>query len=299
MSSCCNKKDNQNSQESSSSTFSLQSMEEVQAAPKAESCCSKPAPVQREDIPDNQVNKFKYFGTGAVIFVLWYLVYSSVKPFSTWLSFDVLGLDPTSQLGLAVEFFLYDTPKILLLLVMMVYVIGWLRAALNTDKVRDFLVGKARGVGYIVAGFFGAVTPFCSCSSVPLFIAFTNARIPIGITMSFLITSPLINEVAVVLLWGLLGWKFTLVYIAVGIIAGVIGGFVMDTIKAERWLQDFLQESMNKKQLTGLTISRNQKITLMQRHYFAKDETLSIATKVWKWVIIGVGIGAFLHGYVV
>ncbi len=248
--------------------------------------------------PDNELNKLKYFGIGVICILMWYAVYSIVKPLATWLTFDLFGLEQGSELALSVEFFLYDTAKILLLLVFMVYIIGWLRAGLNTDKVKDFLAGKARGVGYVMAGFFGAVTPFCSCSSVPLFIAFTNARIPIGITMSFLITSPLINEVAVILLWGMLGWKFTLVYIAVGILAGVIGGFIMDLLKSERWLQDFLLKPAVGRPIMGLTLSKEHKISLMQRHAFAKEEMLSVAKKVWKWVIVGVGIGAILHGYV-
>ncbi len=289
---------NENKNAPGGSAFQLNSFQDVKNEPVQTACCEKPTKKERPYIPDSEVNKLKYFGTGAIVFALWYFVYSFTADFASYITFDLLGLEKGKELGLAIEFFLYDTVKILLLLVMMVYAIGWLRASMNTDKVRDFLAGKARGFGYLAAGFFGAITPFCSCSSVPLFIAFTNARIPIGITMSFLITSPLINEVAVVLLWGLLGWKFTVVYIAVGIIAGMIGGFVMDSLKAERWLQDFLQKSLQQRQMQGLSLSGKQKITLMQRHYFAQDEMLTIAKQVWKWVIIGVGIGAILHGYV-
>ncbi len=281
----------------SNQPFKLESFDDVKNNHDQVPCCDKPKPKERPYISDSEVNKVKYFGTAAVLFALWYVVYSYIAPAAAWITFDLIGLGTTSKEGLALEFFLYDTVKILMLLVLMVYLIAWLRASIDTDRIRDFLAGKARAFGYVAAGFFGAATPFCSCSSVPLFIAFTNARIPIGITMSFLITSPLINEVAVVLLWGLLGWKFTLVYIAVGIIAGIIGGFVMDTIKAERWLEDFLQKSMKMKPLQTLSMAK-PKITLMQRHYFAYDETTSIAKKVWKWVIVGVGIGAFLHGFV-
>ncbi len=282
----------------SNNGFELQSMSEASQNQAQTPCCEKQKAKERANIPDNEVNKVKYFGTAIVIFAVWYAVYSVLTPAASWITFDLIGLGKTSKEGLALEFFIYDTAKILMLLVLMVYAIAWLRAGLDTDKVRDFLAGKARGFGYAAAGFFGAVTPFCSCSSVPLFIAFTNARIPIGITMSFLITSPLINEVAVVLLWGLLGWKFTLVYIAVGITAGIIGGFVMDTIKAERWLQDFLKQTAQTKPLMTLSTMGKPKITLMQRHYFAYDEASTIASRVWKWVIIGVGIGALLHGYV-
>ncbi len=271
--------------------------EQAQATP----CCAKPVKKveERKDIADSELNKVSYFAKGLIIALVWFALYSIIEPLANYLTFNIFGLEEGKELALAVEFFIYDTAKILMLLVFMVYLIAWLRAGMNTEKVRDFLAGKARGVGYFVGGFFGAVTPFCSCSSVPLFIAFTNARIPIGITMSFLITSPLINEVAVVLLWGLLGWKFTLVYVSVGILAGVIAGAIMDFVKADRWLQDFLQESMKAKPMMSLTLKGGtQKISLMQRHYFAKDEMLKIASQVWKWVIIGVGLGAILHGYV-
>ncbi|WP_234547901.1 permease [Pseudomonas putida] len=188
-----------------------------------------------------------------------------------------------------------------MLLTMLIYVIAWLRASMNTERVRDYLVGKRRGLGYLLGASFGAATPFCSCSSIPLFLGFTTARIPIGITMSFLITSPLINEIAVVLLWGLLGWKFTLIYLAVGMGAGILGGFLMDSLKAERWLQPFVIDAMGKspnamQHTNGM--GKAEKLSVRQRHDFAYAEMISIFKKVWKWVVIGVGIGAALHGFV-
>lgn len=182
----------------------------------------------------------------------------------------------------------------------MVYVIGWLRAGLHVEKVRDYLAGKGRGIGYILGSVFGAVTPFCSCSSIPLFLGFTMARIPLGITMSFLITSPLINEIAVVLLWGLLGWKFTVIYIAVGMCAGIIGGIFMDMIRAERWLQPFLLQALeaSPSQAATTQAAQSQRISLEERHRFAYGEMTGIFRRVWIWVIIGVGLGALLHGYV-
>lgn len=243
------------------------------------------------------VNKFKYFGTGLVCFILWYAVYSAIQPSSQWLTYELLKLTPESHEGAATEFFLYDTAKILMLLIFMVYVMGWLRAGLNTEKVRAYLIGKAKGIGYLFGAVFGAVTPFCSCSSIPLFIGFTSARIPLGITMSFLITSPLINEVAVILLWGLLGWKFTAVYVSLGILAGILGGIFIDAIKAEKYLQPFLLQAMNN-QYAEQTFNLSQKITLQYRHDFALSEAKSIFKRVWKWVIVGVGIGALLHGFI-
>ena len=232
-------------------------------------------------------------------FSLWLCAYASVAPLASWLTYGLLGLEKSSSLGHAVEFFLYDAPKILLLLVFMVYVIGWLRAGLNTDSVRDYLKGKKRSLGYALGAVFGAVTPFCSCSSIPLFLGFTTARIPLGITMAFLITSPIINEVAVVLLWGLLGWKFTLVYVSVGLLAGILGGFLMDTFHAERWLQPYLLEEMKRPTMRMLSMAGGRfKLSALQRHDFAWKEVRTIFRRVWKWILLGVSIGAGLHGFV-
>ena len=243
---------------------------------------------------------YRYCALATLCFALWLVLYSALESTSQWLTYTVLGLDRGSELGASLAFFLYDTPKILLLLVLMVYVIGWLRAALHVDRVRDYLTGKGRGLGYCLGAGFGAITPFCSCSSIPLFLGFTMARIPLGITMAFLITSPLINEIAVVLLWGLLGWKFTLLYITVGLMAGIAGGALMDALKAERWLQPFLLNALQAPHLGGmpLTVKNRPHITLQQRHIFALAETKNIVKRVWLWVIIGVALGAALHGMV-
>lgn len=231
---------------------------------------------------------------------LWGIAYAGILPFSTWLTFTVFNLSQGSQLGSFLEFFIYDTAKILLLLVALIYGLAWIRASLNVERVRDYLAGKGRGIGYFLGSLFGSITPFCSCSSIPLFLGFTSARIPFGITMAFLITSPLINEIAVVLLWGLLGWKFTIVYVVVGMMAGIIGGLFMDSIKAERWLQPFFLDLMKNPPATRQVNEKGEavKMTVRQRHNFAWSEMRSIFKRVWKWVIIGVGIGAALHGFV-
>ena len=219
--------------------------------------------------------------------------------FADWLAYDLLTLSPSSKIGDAVHFFIEDVSKIYVLLVIMIYVIALLRASLNVERVRHYLVGKNRVVGYVLGSGFGAITPFCSCSSIPVFLGFTSAGIPVGITMSFLLTSPLINEVAVLLLMSLLGWKFTLLYIIVGMAVGIIGGAFLDAIKAERWLQSFAQKALEAGRNVELAEQQDiEKLTLSERHRFAKDETLEIFGRVWKWVIIGVGLGAALHGFV-
>ncbi|RTR32684.1 permease [Shewanella atlantica] len=223
--------------------------------------------------------------------------------FANWLVFDLLGLQAETKLGDAAHFFVEDTSKIFVLLIVMIYVIGVIRASLDVERVRDYLAGKNRFVGYMLGSMFGVITPFCSCSSIPVFLGFTSAGIPLGITMAFLITSPLINEVAVLLLMSLLGWKFTLLYIAVGMSVGMLGGLFLDAIKAERWLQSFAADALKRgqnQQAKGIEAHQDttQKLTLKERHKFAKQETVQIFMRVWKWVFIGVGLGAALHGFV-
>ncbi len=257
-------------------------------------CCKKNA-----QQPRPAFNNIAYFAILALVALVWWGAYAYTIPFSQWVTYTLFGLTQGTQAADALEFFVYDTAKILLLLVAMVYAIAWVRISLNVERVRDFLTGKKRIIGYVMGSGFGAVTPFCSCSSIPLFVGFTAARIPLGITMAFLITSPLINEVAIVILWGLLGWKFTVVYVTVGMLAGIAGGFIMDALKAERWLQPFLLQNANMPVQQATTEGAPApKPTVAQRHTFAFAETRDIFRRVWIWVIIGVGIGAALHGYV-
>jgi len=221
-----------------------------------------------------------------------------------WLVYQQMGLSPDTKLGDALHFFVEDVSKIYVLLVVMIYVIALARASLNVERVRDFLAGRHRGVGYVLGSGFGAITPFCSCSSIPVFLGFTSAGIPVGITMSFLLTSPLINEVAVLLLMSLLGWKFTLLYVIVGMGIGILGGVFLDQIRAERWLKSFARKALEKGQQRSDSEQQQEqlvapeKLSFAERHQFAKGETGEIFGRVWKWVIIGVGLGAALHGFV-
>jgi len=217
-----------------------------------------------------------------------------------WLTWTVLGMDPSRRAGMAVHFFIEDTSKILVLLLVMIYVIGLARASLDLERVRSFLAQRHRGAGYLFGAGFGAVTPFCSCSSIPLFLGFTSAGIPIGVTMAFLLTSPVINEVAVILLWSLLGWKFTVSYVLVGMMVGILGGMLLDRMHAERWLQGFAARAyLQADPATAVEpLPERTTLSLSQRHQFAWHEAREILGRIWKWVLIGIGIGAVLHGFV-
>ncbi|MBB1273855.1 MULTISPECIES: permease [Psychromonas] len=217
---------------------------------------------------------------------------------ANYITYDLLGLVKETPLANGLHFFIEDTSKILVLLLVLIYFIAIIRAALNPEKVRYYLQGKHRFIGYLLGSFFGSVTPFCSCSSIPLFMGFVSARIPLGVTIAFLLTSPLINEVVVVMLGSLLGLKFTIIYIAIGISLGIFAGFLIDVIKAERWLVPFLAKQYQSEQQVNPVQYTAHKMSLLARHQFAKEETLNIFKRVWKWVIIGVAIGALIHGVI-
>lgn len=257
----------------------------------------RPTLFRAEDSPS--VRRVRFGLSAGLGLLLWTALYKAIEPASEWIVFSLLGLSPDSREGGALQFFLYNSAKILLLLVVMVYTIAFIRAGLNVERVRGLLAGRSRVLGYALGSIFGAVTPFCSCSSVPLFIGFTAGGIPLGITMAFLITSPVINEVAVVLLWELLGWKLACVYIAAGLAVGMAGGAFIDLIGARRWLQPFLLQALaSGVPATTGHAAASTALTLETRHAFAKAETRDILRRVWRWVFAGVAVGALIHGWV-
>lgn len=221
--------------------------------------------------------------------------------FADWLTFSVLKLSPQSKWGDALHFFIEDTTKIYFLLALMIYGIALLRASLKVERVRDFLARRNRFTGYLMGALLGAITPFCSCSSIPLFLGFCSAGIPLGVTLAFLITSPLINEVAVIMLLELLGWKLTLAYILIGLGVGILAGMVMDLLKAERWLVPEVAKvyvAAEASKIVAVEPVEKEVLSWQERHAFARDELQEIFGRVWKWVLIGVGLGAGLHGFV-
>ncbi|MDD2929878.1 MAG: permease [Sideroxydans sp.] len=209
-----------------------------------------------------------------------------------WLVYDMAGMRG-SQLGDAVHFFVMDVSKILVLLTLVIYVMGLLRALLKPERVREFIRKRGNVSSRFMAVGLGAVTPFCSCSSVPLFIGFVEAGIPLGVTLSFLIASPMVNEVAIVVLATVIGWKMTLIYVVSGLSVALIGGFVLERFKPERWVEEYVwQIKMGDAQLEA------EVMTLRLRHQYAWAQVKEIVGRIWKYVLIGVGVGALMHGYV-
>ncbi|VAY87921.1 Transporter [hydrothermal vent metagenome] len=206
--------------------------------------------------------------------------------YSTW------GMSADSTLGSAVHFFIFDTIKIWFLLLSIIFIVSYLRTHFNTEKVRVYLQGKSEFVGNILAALFGIITPFCSCSAIPLFLGFIQARIPLGVTFSYLISSPMNNEIAIALLFGLFGWKVAAIYIAFGLSVAVIGGYIIGKMNMEKYI--LLDVTPMEGELEDVQI----KSTTKQRLKEAWEYTWDIFKKIWFYVAIGVSIGAFIHGYV-
>ena len=208
-------------------------------------------------------------------------------------AYGLLGLEPGSAAGDAVQFFVMDVAKIFALLVAVIYVMGLLRAMLSPERVRAFVRGRPDWQARGLAVGLGAVTPFCSCSSVPLFIGFVEAGIPLGVTFSFLIASPMINEVAAVILVGVLGWKLAALYVAAGLLVAWFGGIAMQAFRPERWVEDYVWKIR-----MGETAAIKQDPGLKARHRYALAEVKEIVGRIWSWVLIGIGVGALFHGFV-
>jgi uncharacterized protein len=208
------------------------------------------------------------------------------------ITYQLLGLSSSSHLGQALHFFIEDASKIFFMLVAVIYVMGWLRAMLSPERVRDYVRGRPTWMARMLAVLLGAVTPFCSCSSVPLFIGFVEAGIPLGVTFSFLIASPMINEVAVVLLIGILGWQLAALYVAAGLVVAWFGGMLMERFRPERWVEDYVWQIR-----MGETPQTQPDTSLAGRHRYALGEVREIVGRIWKWVLAGIAIGALFHGY--
>lgn len=219
-------------------------------------------------------------------------IFYPVQSLADWLTYSVFNIPQSTTLVNAVNFFIYDTIKILILLSVIIFIVSIIRSYLPPEKIRSILSHKNKYVGNVIASLLGIITPFCSCSAIPLFLGFVQAGVPLGTTFSFLIASPMINEVAIVLLLGMFGWKIALIYIISGLIISIFSGIIIGKMKLENLVEPFVYQN---------TINGNIELPMMtkkERIIYAKDYTLDILKKVWFYILIGIGIGAWIHGYV-
>ena len=240
----------------------------------------------------NKSNVYRIYLLVALAAISWIIAYSIIQPLANWIAYNLLAQAQGSRLGDSLAFFFYDVPKIILLLGGMIFLISLLRTFFTAEQTRAWLGGKREGVGNVLAAMLGIVTPFCSCSAVPLFIGFVESGIPLGVTFSFLIAAPTINEVAVVMLFGLFGWKVAGLYIVSGLVISIIAGVVIGRLKMERYVEDFVWQMQN--QGNGVI----EKLTLQERIERSWASVKDIVGKVWLYVIVGIAIGAGIHGYV-
>ncbi|MFZ2099853.1 MAG: permease [Oricola sp.] len=229
----------------------------------------------------------------AVFVVAWWLVYRQLVPFSEWMT-GFLPVDRHSHTGEAFAFFFYDVPKVLMLLTLIVFAMGVVRSFFSPEKTRALLSGKREGAGNVMAAGLGVLTPFCSCSAVPLFIGFVSAGVPLGVTFSFLIAAPMVNEVALGLLFGLVGWKVAVTYLGFGLGVAVVAGWVIGRLRLEGWLQGWVRDI----HAGGVGDIPSADLTLVDRYRQGIDAVREIVAKVWIWIIVGIGAGALIHGYV-
>lgn len=221
-----------------------------------------------------------------------------IQRFADWLVYDIFGLDASTALGKAINFFFYDTIKILILLFFISVIMGIINAYFPIERLRNYLTSrKLYGLQYFFAALFGAITPFCSCSSIPLFIGFVKGGIPLGVTFAYLITSPLVNEVAVALFIGTFGLRITIIYVISGVLLGMVGGFILGKMKLEAYLSDWVKQ-IQQNSTSDSGIWEKEHTPFFRRLPVIMQEAWGIVRGVFLYILIGIGVGAFMHGYV-
>lgn len=220
-------------------------------------------------------------------------IFYPIQIFADWFSFGLLKLVPKTLAGEAVNFFIFDTIKVFLLMAAVIYTVSFIRTYLPPEKIRGILSHKNKYVGHVLAALFGIITPFCSCSAVPLFLGFVEAGVPLGVTFSFLVSSPMINEVALVLLLGMFGWKIAAIYIVSGLMIAIFSGLAIGFFNVEHLLADFINKNRASQNMMPL-----MEMSIKDRREYAWDYAKDVIKKVWPYIIIGIGLGAWIHGYV-
>lgn len=224
---------------------------------------------------------------------VWYFMYHFLQPLTDWIIYDVAGMTKGTRLTEAVRFFVFEFPKVLMLLALIIFFVGIVRSYFSPERTRKILEDKSKFTGNILASLLGIVTPFCSCSAIPLFLGFIESGVPLGVTFSFLIASPMINEVAVILLFGLFGWKTALIYVVTGLVIAITAGWVIGRLKLEKWVEDWVYKTQ-----IGSNTLIEEKPTLADRVNYGYSAVKEIVGKVWIYVALGIAVGAGVHGYV-
>ena len=268
----------------------------MELRPMAEftSCCCKAAE-NVATVPSTPPKRFTLVEWAALAAAigLWWIIYRSLPGAAQYVTYHLLGLHEGSRLASAVAFFIYDTPKVMMLLAIVVFGVGVVNTFFTPERTRRILAGKRESIGNVLAALLGIVTPFCSCSAIPLFIGFVTAGIPLGVTFSFLIAAPMVNEIAVVLLFGLLGWKVAAIYMGAGVSIAIVAGWVLGRMHLEAHIEGWVAEIRQNRSACGPIHQ-----TMHDRLIAGLTHVKEIVGKVWKWIVLGIAVGALIHGYV-
>ncbi len=240
--------------------------------------------------PRGRARRWLLVGGGGVV---WFVVYQLNLRWWNWLLFTAAGLDRRTRVAGSVHFFFFDLTKIVLLLAGVIFVVTVVRSFMSVERTRALLGGRREGAGNVLAAGLGVITPFCSCSAVPAFIGFVAAGVPLGVTLSFLIASPLVNEVAIVLLFGLFGWEVTALYIGGGMAIAILAGWVLGRLRLERWVEPFVFET----RLHGKVIDSSLGLSWDDRLTMGREEVVAILRRIWPYLLVGIGLGAAIHGW--
>jgi len=224
---------------------------------------------------------------------VWYIIYHNLQPGTDWLIDSVFGMTKGEHLTEALRFFVFEFPKVMMLLTLIIFIVGIIRTFFTPERTRKVLEGKKTFTGNVMASLLGIVTPFCSCSAIPLFLGFVESGVPLGVTFSFLISSPMINEVAVILLYGMFGWKVASIYVGTGLFIAIVAGWIIGLLKLEKWVEPWVYETH-----LGNGSEEEEKITFGSRVSLGYDAIKDIVGKVWIYVALGIAVGAGAHGYV-
>lgn len=243
-------------------------------------------------------SKITYLLAGTVLLAAWWFIYDNLLPFSRLITYHALPFREGTHLGATVEFFIFEVPKVLLLLTLIVFCVGVIRSFFTPERTRKILAGSRESAGHVFAALLGVVTPFCSCSAVPLFMGFLTAGVPLGVTFSFLVSAPMVNEVALVLLFGLFGWKVAALYMGTGLVIALITGFVISRLHMEKHLEDWVLEMTAGATERPVLEIQEEIISWEERIRFGVDAVKEIVLKVWPYVTVGIAVGAGIHGYV-
>ncbi len=260
-----------------------------------ETCCSAEcaAPSNVAALRQERKPIQLYLALGVFGVIVWWLIYRQLAPFADWFTYRLLFLSHGTRLGSAVSFFIFEAPKVLMLLTLVVFGVGIVRSFFTPERTRRVLAGHRESVGNILAAALGIVTPFCSCSAVPLFIGFVTTGVPLGVTFSFLVSAPMVNEVALVLLFGMFGWKVAALYLCSGLGIAIVSGWVIGRLHMEKYIEDWVTTVH-----VGDSGGQVESVSWPERFRYGGEAVRDIVGKVWIYVVLGIAVGAGIHGYV-